>query len=103
MMWNPNCDFTRSLVWPGAIAKAAFSNSGTMRPRVKKSRSPPCSLDVSSDTFRASSAKSAPALIWASTASACVRTAASSLPSVLSRMWLARICSGVWYCWMFAL
>ena len=41
MMWKPNCDFTRSLIWPGAIANAAVSNSGTMRPRPKKSRSPP--------------------------------------------------------------
>ena len=32
---------------------------------------------------------------------AAVRTAASSLPSVLRRMWLARTCSGCWNCAMF--
>ena len=38
-----------------------------------------------------------------STSSALAFTAASSLPSVLSRMWLARTCSGVVYCSMFSL
>ena len=40
-------------------------------------------------------------LTFASTSSACFRTAASSLPSVFSRMWLARTCSGVenWSMW----
>ena len=65
-----------------------------------KSRSPPFTLlrlVLRVLAWRAA-AKSAPALTLASSSSACFFTAASSLPSVLSRMWLARTCSGVEYC-----
>ena len=101
MMWKPNCVFTRSLICPGCIEKAACSNSGhhpAFRP--KKSRSPPFAFDPSSsEYFFARAAKSAPgALACLRTSSACFRTAASSLPSVFSRMWLARTCSGIWNC-----
>ena len=42
MMWNPYCVFTRSLISPGSAARTPpASNSGTIRPRPKKSRSPP--------------------------------------------------------------
>jgi hypothetical protein len=57
----------------------------------------------SSDSFLASAAKSAPPFTCASSASARLRTAASSLPSVFSRMWLAGSVQGVWYCWMLSL
>ena len=100
--WYPNDVFTRSEVWPGCRSKATLSNSGTMRPRGEQPRSPPCAADpVSSDTLRATAAKSAPPFTWSRAAWASLRASSSGWPSVasgvaftLTRMWLLHASSG---------
>ena len=66
---------------------------------VSRGRRPsPCSRRLPNTSSRAPR-NSRPPFALARRSSACFFTAASSLPSVLSRMWLARTCSGVEYCW----
>ncbi len=61
MMWYPNCVLIGPRISPGAIVKAASSNSGTIWPRENGGSWPPLPLPLGSSVFSlASLAKSAP-------------------------------------------
>src|SRR5271165_2224051 len=87
--------------------KAAFSNSGTVRPRPMKPRSPPFfALPGSSEYFSASWAKSPPAFTCFRTSSAFLCASSTALSStlapgsgngVLIRMWATLTCSATRY------
>ena len=102
MMWYPNCVLTRSLICPGIIVNddlVELRHHPALAEVVEVAAVLGAAfvLRVSSSPARRNRR---PPRACFSTSSAFAFTAASSLPSVFRRMWLARTCSGVVYCSM---